>query len=174
MHDLAAVRPVPSRCPPVLCRQRGRARRAPPGREVPAGERRLAAPGRAPGFQGPARSGRRSRAGLGGSGAGAGSRSAVRPREAGSPPAPCACRGRPAAPYNLIFPRARRSIAAHLLHSAVPRGGEGGEGRTGEAGGTSVGIPMGCACSPACRAGTPARAAEGGGFADTVTSAISV
>lgn len=33
----------------------------------------------------------------------------------------------PAAPYNLIFPRARRSIAAHLLHSAAPRGGGAGE-----------------------------------------------
>lgn len=89
-------------------------------------------------------------------------------------PAPFACRDRPAAPYNLIFPRARRSIAAHLIHSAVPRDGEGGEGRAEGGGGTSVGIPMGCACSPACRAGTPARAAGGGGFADTVTSAISV
>lgn len=35
--------------------------------------------------------------------------------------------GRPAAPYNLIFPRARRSIAAHLLYSAAPRGGRAGE-----------------------------------------------
>lgn len=199
MHDLAAVCsiPFPRTCFAVVgrasarrgtCAQAGSATErpsGPSGREVPVGERRLAGPGPAPRSQpatprlsGPCTerqtkpSGARWERGWGWQplrSPAEGSRQPAR-----RPPAPFAGRGRPAAPYNLIFPRARRSIAAHLLHSVVPRDGEGGEGRAGGAGGTSVGIPMGCACSPACRTGTPARAAEGGGFADTVTSAISV
>lgn len=159
------------------CAQAGSAAEGPPGPPGQGGTDRGKAfngTGANPRLSGPCTERQEKPAGLGGSADGAGSLSALRPREPGSPPAPFACRGRPAAPYNLIFSCARRSIAAHLIHSAVPRDGEGGEGRAGGAGGTSVGIPMGCACSPACRTGTPARAAEGGGFADTVTSAISV
>lgn len=169
-HALPESVAPPHAAEPARRRQRGREAVGPlKARRYRPGERRLAGLGRAPrsrrtlpAFEAPARSGR-SRAGRGGSAAGAGSPSALRRSEAGSPPAPFACRGRPAAPYNLIFPRARRSIAAHLIHSAVPRDGEGEKGGPGEPAAQVLGFPWAVpALQLAALAPRPERPEEGG------------
>lgn len=193
MHDLTGVvsRVCPPalcrsgsrlRTPRNLRAGRQRDRGAPRGGEAPAGGAAFSGTRGEPLAAGdlPPRHGRR-RSGpsteqeakpsgpeLGGSGAGAGSpsapRRALRRREAGSPPAPFAGRGRPAAPYNLIFPRARRSIAAHLLHSAAPRAGGGGEkGGPGEPPAQVLGFPWAVpALQLAALAPRPERPTEGG------------